>query len=66
MNSAANTREYLALRISELQSDIQAMSIDNGAALAIEFARINELKRVLFILNGGKVPQFEMEVTSDL
>lgn len=56
MSTAATTREYLALRISELQNDVKLMSPNNGAALLIEHARIDENKRTLRVLNGGTVP----------
>lgn len=64
MTVAAKTREHLVLRISELQNDIQGMSLDNGTALAIEFARIEENKKALFILNGGNIPE-QKEVSND-
>ena len=61
MSTSATTREYLALRISDLQKDIMEMSLDNGAALAIEYARIEECKNVLRVLNGGSIPVFSAE-----
>lgn len=61
MNSTAKTREYLSLRISQLQEDIKDMSLDNGAALAIEYARIEENKNALRVLNGGSVHLFDLE-----
>lgn len=65
MNVAAKTREYLALRISELQEDKKKMSIDNGMALLIENARIQECKNALAVLNGGTPVAFGKEVPSE-
>jgi len=61
MNMANKTREFLVLRIAQLQKDVKEMSIDNGAALAIEYARIEENKNALSVLNGGAVPVFDVE-----
>lgn len=64
MNSAAVTREYLALRISELQNRAQMMiPVGDSSALMIENARIEELTNTLTVLNGGKVPAFQKEAT---
>lgn len=64
MSVTAKTREYLALRISEIQEDKKQMSVDNGAALLIENARIAELKNVLTVLNGGTPVEFGKEASN--
>lgn len=61
MANSSALREYLVFRIADLQREVQEMSLDNGAALAIEFARIEENKNALAVLNGGKVPVFKVE-----
>lgn len=62
MSVSSTTREYLTLRILELKRDVSLMSLENGAALLIEKARIEECKNALTVLNGGKVPAFDKEV----
>lgn len=65
MSMAAKAREYVVLRISELQNDKKQMSIENGTALLIENARIAELKNVLLVLNGGAPVEFGKEVPNE-
>lgn len=63
MNVAATTREYLVLRISRIRELLKSMQ-PGSSSYDIGIARIEELKSVSIILNGGLVPE-EMEVSNE-
>lgn len=56
-NSSARTREYLALRISQLEHDIKEIPVENDMELAVEFGRLEEARAALRVLNGAPVPE---------
>lgn len=63
---AASAREYLALRISHLRESVSEIPMEDETKLAVECARIEELEKVLKVLNGGAVPLFDLEVTGNV